>query len=371
MDSRSGCPVDDIRNDKLKKALQISRQYMILIEDYRYLLSCFQNTCGCHSKFDHQIFFRRIESKYTGLTEVAKSNDFLHSALNDDPEENLENLVSEESLEPPRKRQYIVRRNILDRPRPSDDVENNVPEPEVRESQEEMSSGEDGSDKVKTAYRCTFTKCDYLTFDQDEVAFHLKNHNGANASQSQSEKRDVLYVCEQCSKEFTCKKWLENHVENAHAYIKMLACDYPNCNYKSKFRCVLDDHRRRHSKAKDFKCTWENCDAEFVTKRDMVAHINFSHKGIKNYFCNWEGCDASFKDSNRLRHHLFTHTGERPYHCDHPDCDASFKQLPHLNKHRKTHQAGNERGSGRHKCEQCDKRFRTVEDLANHITIHE
>lgn len=352
--------LEDITNASIKKAVQISRQFMIMLEDYRYLLSCYQDTCSCHINFDHQIFFRKLENKYNSLSDIAKHNSLLKNALNDDPEDNFENLSNEEVIEPPL--QFIKRAKVCPRPR----------------SNEEVVESEDTSDNVvdeitidaKVGYRCTFGNCDYLTFEQEEIALHLKDHNDGETHVSMkrnNKKKDILYVCEQCGKEFSDKDWLDIHIENSHSSVKMYHCDFPNCNYKTKFRCVADDHRQRHFKRKDFKCTWENCDSEFVTKRDLVAHVNFSHKGIKNYFCSWPGCKASFKDSNRLRHHLFTHTGERPYICDFPDCDASFKQMPHLYKHRKIHSSDRVKI----KCDYCERKFSNQEEVRkHHIMFH-
>ena len=361
----------------LNNAIKISRQIMILLEDYRYLMSCYQDTCGCHVHFDHQVFFRKLEEKYDILAELASNNVHLATAFDDSSDAQILNQLcvdiknddnnNRPSSNESNRKLFIERIKICDKPIISaqtnsispnnnnnyyylENGENNEEETVDQEIGEEIENQQQPQQQQKIninlkseklAFRCTHSKCDFLTFNHDDIIKHFSNH-GVVTTTKRFEKTDVLYVCDQCGKEFSGQKWLDNHIENVHAYVKNYSCDFPNCSYSTKFRCVMDDHRKRHSVNKEFKCTWvnnnnEKCSAAFVTKRDMMAHINFFHKNIKNYICSWENCNASFKDSNRLRHHFYTHTGERPYRCDYPGCMSSFKQMPHLHKHRKTH----------------------------------
>lgn len=383
-----------VSSEQLTNAIKLSRQFMILMEDYRYLLSCYQETCSCHLNFDHQIFFRKLEDKHDILSNVASTNALLSDALEDsDDIESLSNLIDENLKanceQNKASNTYIHRIKIRDQPStksplPQTSQVELSTKTESTSSNAEISNTEQIDLTVeKLAFRCSHPKCEFITFKQTDILKHFNNHSKVDFSSQKFEKTDVLYVCEQCGKEFSGQKWLDNHVDNVHAFAKTFSCDFPNCFYKSKFRCVIDDHRKRHEKIKEFKCSWENCTSEFATKRDMIAHVNFYHRGIKNYICNWKNCNASFKDSNRLRHHYFTHTGERPYHCPYPGCGASFKQMPHLHKHRKTHNwevasASNQESEevvkskslkGLSVCpiDDCNADFTTESDLNKHI----
>src|SRR5699024_4478549 len=107
-----------------------------------------------------------------------------------------------------------------------------------------------------------YSKCEFLSFNQDDLVTHMKTHTELIATK-RGDKKEVLYVCQQCGKEFAGQKWLDNHIENAHSSSKIFVCDFSDCQYRTRFRCVMEDHKRRHLKAKDFKCTWEDCEAVF------------------------------------------------------------------------------------------------------------
>lgn len=332
----------------MKTALKISRQFMILLEDYRYLMSCYEHSCSCHVNFDYQYFSRKLEEKYSILTNISSSNSFLLNALDDNCDFGALNdlwAASKSSSSKKKKEdnntEYIKRIQVQTHyPSPvhntdSDEQYENT-NARVSKSENVNNIQNDLLNQEMTAFRCTHKKCDYISFNQEDIYKHIGNHEIYDSSKK-LDKNSVIYVCEQCSKEFSAQKWLNNHIENVHSNVKLYACNAPGCTYKSKFRCVMDDHKKRHSATREFKCIWEGCTSEFVTKRDMLAHVNFSHKGIRNYSCTWPNCTATFKDSNRLKHHHFIHTGERPYVCEINGCQASFKQMPHLHKHRKTH----------------------------------
>lgn len=335
--------------DSIDLALKISSHLYSLVEDYRYLVSCVLQTCNCHASFDYQFFNKKLTDRYVKLSHLITTNKQISLFLNEEDEfSSLEPLLEKISNHPRNSTDYIHRVKILDPSKQSLKSDTNdkikLEDVEDMEANEEFLNGTEipkydlSLQGAKVAYKCSQSKCDFICFLQEDLLEHAKNHITTEIKTNDGDKREVLYVCDQCGKEFAGQKWLENHVENVHiSNSKMYSCDSPGCMYQSKFRCVMEDHKRRHNKTKEFKCIWENCESEFVTRRDMIAHVNFYHKGIKNFSCNWPNCKSSFKDSNRLRHHYFTHTGERPYKCDFPGCFSSFKQLPHLNKHKRIH----------------------------------
>lgn len=334
--------------ESIDLALKISSQLYSLVEDYRYLVSCILQTCNCHAGFDYQFFNKKLSDRYVKLSHLINTNKQVSFFLNEEDEiSSLEPILEKISNHPRNSTEYIQRVKILNPLKQSircDPIDIKMEDIEDLEANEEFLNATTipkydlSLQGAKVAYKCSYTKCDFICFVQEDLMEHAKNHIETDLKTNDGDKRDVLYVCDQCGKEFAGQKWLENHIENVHTTnSKMYSCDQPGCMYQSKFRCVMEDHKRRHNKTKEFKCVWENCESEFVTRRDMVAHVNFYHKGIKNFSCTWPNCKASFKDSNRLRHHYFTHTGERPYKCNFPGCLSSFKQLPHLNKHKRIH----------------------------------
>lgn len=361
MEVDSNATSEDERND----AIKISRQCIILIEDYRYLLSRYQESCGCHIHFDNQFFYRKMEEKHAILSAACASNEFLRDALDDNNDaENLAKLVkvaekpkdskNDETLvaEVPRKRITLsTKLSPLKEPPREDRVV------QARQNLESL-RGE------KIAFKCTYANCDHIAFTSNQMTAHFLTHADAteipvtikppsnskpeqgtsgtgggekvqdDLSKQEPAVKPVFYICEQCGQEFLSPRDLYFHTVR-HGASKAFVCNHPACGFTTAYRCVIDDHKRRHSTTKDFKCT--QCDTLFVTRRDLTAHIKYSHENIRKFACQWENCTSSFKDRNRLRHHMFTHTGERPYRCEVVGCGASFKQLSHLNKHRATH----------------------------------
>ena len=385
--------------DATNHSLRISRHFITLLDEYRFLMSCLMNTCNCHSNFDYQFFLRKLEDRYNKLTNLVSDDSSVSELLSQHEETTIEQLMEQSSINrmqdhKPIPASFIHRVRICERPKSSsimnkdiitiDDDDNYDDD----DGQNEENNDEGGFFELpkfdislkdaQIAYKCSHSKCEFLSFSQDDLVDHIKDHLSGTSTTIKAgdieAKREIVYVCDQCGKEFAGQKWLDNHIDNVHTYTRLFHCDFPACTYSSKFRCVMEDHKRRHMKSKDFKCTWQGCDSEFVTRRDMVAHVNFYHKGIKNYQCTWPYCEASFKDSNRLKHHYYTHTGERPYKCD--VCDASFKQAPHLHKHKRIHTLGIQQSttmstrssSGMYICPEpdCQRKFRTANDLERH-----
>ena len=343
---------------QMDNAIRISRQVINLLEDYRYLMSCYQQTCDCHVKFDHQIFSHKLEEKYNFLLHLSSCNVYLTSAFdNDNGDENVLNqlwsVVNGEKKNNNlnnnfNQRLTIPRIKIFKKPIVSKDtnvdyIDSTQEILEDREMADVTHRQKPNVDALKSemlAFRCS--QCHYIAFNQSEIMEHFTNHSiQMKAPKKHFSKSDIVYVCRHCSKEFSNQKWLDNHVKNVHANIKIYLCDHLGCKYKTKFRSVLEDHRKRHGGNKEFKCTCihkstgEHCESAFVTKRDMMAHVNLYHKNVKNYACTWKNCNATFKDRNRLQHHLYIHTGERPYSCTY--CKSTFKQKPHLFKHLNTY----------------------------------
>ncbi|XP_027200529.1 uncharacterized protein LOC113794607 isoform X1 [Dermatophagoides pteronyssinus] len=387
-------------------SLRISRHFITLLDEYRYLMSCLMNTCNCHSNFDYQFFLRKLESRYNKLTNLVSADSSVSQLLNPHEETSIEQLIEQSTMNRMQDNKqiatpFIHRVRICERSKSSsmmnrdmitiDDDDDDGDGVGHNEEDEggffDLPKFDISLKDAQIAYKCSHPKCEFLSFSQDDLIDHLKDHSSGTTTTIKANdietKREIVYVCDQCGKEFAGQKWLDNHVDNVHTYTRLFHCDYPACTYSSKFRCVMEDHKRRHMKNKDFKCSWHGCDSEFVTKRDMVAHINFYHKGIKNYQCSWPNCDASFKDSNRLKHHYYTHTGERPYKCD--VCDSSFKQAPHLYKHKRIHAAtgiqqqhrqtmmSTRSSSAMYICPEpnCQRKFRTSNDLERHQKLLE
>ncbi|XP_069509207.1 zinc finger protein 282-like isoform X2 [Ambystoma mexicanum] len=74
-------------------------------------------------------------------------------------------------------------------------------------------------------------------------------------------------------------------------------------------------------------------------------------------------CDKFFKTKQDLTRHQRTHTGERPYNCT--ECQKSFSMKHHLTGHQRTHT-----GERPYQCALCDKSFSRKGNLNHHLRTH-
>lgn len=86
----------------------------------------------------------------------------------------------------------------------------------------------------------------------------------------------------------------------------------------------IKEHKRIHSAAKEFACSWKGCSWRFTTAKLLRNHERACHTGDKPHKCDWPGCDKSFLAPYALRTHKLKHQGVRPFKCDIGDCTKSF-----------------------------------------------
>ncbi|XP_051840530.1 zinc finger protein 425-like [Antechinus flavipes] len=130
------------------------------------------------------------------------------------------------------------------------------------------------------------------------------------------------------------------------------------CSKGFTHKSQLANHIRVHRPKKHFQCT--ECEKNFAQKSRLLRHQRL-HTGERPFQC--PECDKSFHQKGHLLKHLPLHTGERPFQC--PECDKSFRAKGDLKAHQRRH-----REEKPFSCSECGKGFTTHHYLTDHIRIH-
>jgi len=107
---------------------------------------------------------------------------------------------------------------------------------------------------------------------------------------------------------------------------------------------------------KNFRC--ELCPAAFTTKNNLHVHQR-DHTGEKPFMCH--KCGKQFKRPMNLSIHMSTHNDRKQFGC--VFCGKHFKHYTVLYKHVASYHE-------LFRCDSCDKKFITEENLANHQSKH-
>ena len=150
------------------------------------------------------------------------------------------------------------------------------------------------------------------------------------------------YVCHQngCQYRTAIRQVFKNHQLLIHsgADSKTIACDWPQCNYKTNMKNSLKLHMRVHSSECNFVCDVPDCGLRFKSKLGLASHKkNNSHKTKIVHSCEWPGCDYQSTAAYKLSEHMRVHSTEHNIVCYWPECGKRFKTETILDNHMKIH----------------------------------
>ena len=149
---------------------------------------------------------------------------------------------------------------------------------------------------------------------------------------------------------------------------------------------IDDDQYLTHGEHKRWQC--KLCTKSYTTKHNLVAHI-LDHCHIKPHLCLV--CGKYFKQLSHLNTHMLTHDNVKPHVCE--VCQKGFTQISHLKRHQTVHCDSKpyvcdicNRGfaypselrihkdkhtPGKDKCVDCGAEFSNLNELREHMTLHE
>ncbi|CAG2166474.1 unnamed protein product [Oppiella nova] len=203
--------------------------------------------------------------------------------------------------------------------------------------------------------------------------------------------------CDQkgCSATFSTPKDLRQHELRKHE--STYRCDREGCDFKTGRKSILNKHKSIHSTERLFKCSLNECDKWFKTRKDMTRHqhnlhpdafpdipwIHCSHTGcefrtkfkqtmsahiehhLKEYLCH--ECGKGYANSGRLKEHQRSHDETMQYQCEWPGCAKRFTQKSSFIGHMDAHSA-----KAIYRCSWpgCEKAYFNVRSLESHIHTH-
>ena len=133
------------------------------------------------------------------------------------------------------------------------------------------------------------------------------------------------HACVQCSKEFSRKSTLKDHVANVHNKENNQACQTCGKSFGLK---NLRQHIHDVHETKDYSCVL--CSKTFSRRSVLRDHVSFVHNKEKNHSCQLCGKSFSFR-RNLDRHKTLVHDKIKKYPCK--DCPFIAGQNSDLSKH--------------------------------------
>ena len=140
------------------------------------------------------------------------------------------------------------------------------------------------------------------------------------------------FVCQNCSKDFSSKQCLENHMK-LHADERKFECDI--CKKKFVTEATLNSHKKLHlNTLRSFGCP--HCDKKLNNASNLARHVRSVHFELstdkRQFGC--KTCGKLFKDPSALKIHEKIHSGIKPHACN--DCSKAFLTNAQLKIHQVT-----------------------------------
>ena len=151
-------------------------------------------------------------------------------------------------------------------------------------------------------YPCKSEGCQKVVTSYRRLKYHMmERHNEEN------------FNCAICHRKFAKESSLDIHVKSESCKMRL-------------------EKKREAARSGQFKCTFEKCEKQYLTKTHLDRHIMI-HTDERPYQC--DNCGMAFHQKGSLKEHIRLHTGEKPYQCQ--ACPNAYAQGGTFKAHLKTH----------------------------------
>ncbi|CAK1591783.1 unnamed protein product [Parnassius mnemosyne] len=221
--------------------------------------------------------------------------------------------------------------------------------------------------KISGASRNSIFECDYCSkkfSTKDVLADHIshshRTQKNSDAVRTQVEQSPVpqvtdIFSCDICEFKTSQERYILAH-RKAHVAKQVYCCN--SCDYKCTDKGNFQRHMKKHTGEKPFSCN--NCDYKSITKYELQKHMK-THTGEKPFSCNI--CEYRCIKKSNLKYHIKIHTGEKPFSCN--NCDYKCTVKGNFQRHMKKHT-----GEKPFSCNNCDFKSITKYELQKHMNTH-
>ncbi|XP_044736228.1 zinc finger protein 239-like [Chrysoperla carnea] len=174
----------------------------------------------------------------------------------------------------------------------------------------------------KYQYECD--ECQQGFYKKSQLNAHIFSHT-----------QKAPYTCSHCSEGFLNRASLKKHEKKSHTEYPCSVCD----EKFNRWTDLLLHKKVNHKKVttKEFKC--EKCVKAFSKQEHLTAHEE-THKDIRTFFtCPEENCEREYLYKRNLVQHIKIAHEKKVYKCEFPNCEKILQHkktfIHHMNLHNK------------------------------------
>lgn len=205
--------------------------------------------------------------------------------------------------------------------------------------------------------------CSKLFNSKKVLILHISKHFSSNISTKQSKRlkktnpKKKIFVCKVCSKHFSDQS---NYRRHSLSHYYRFQCDICEKTFSQMYN--LQVHNRTHTGTTPYKC--DICHLTFYRNDAMKAHRRKCHE--KKYsVIQCDECHKPYHSASTYLRHKRIHKNDKPYTC--ANCLQTFTRKDALIVHLRSKHTG-ERP---YQCNICEKSFFENCVLVRHTKTHE